>query len=225
MAVGAVRNRSGHALVSVREPDASFEQRRGAMAPSNPMNEAVSGHRDLALAERCRSGAPGAFEELYRTYSPRLFGLACRMVGRTEAEDLLQDIFLTAHRKLGLYKGESSLGTWLFRLATNQCLDFLRSRGARLAQLTEAIDDEPAAVAAAGTMRGAVDRLDLERALANLPPGCRAVFVLHDVEGLEHREIGDMLGISDGTSKSQLHKARLRLRAALTGRATGQGSD
>ena len=184
------------------------------------MSDAGSGHRDLALAERCRAGAAGAFEELYRAHASRLFGLACRMVGRTEAEDLLQDIFLTAHRKLALYKGESSLGTWLFRLATNQCLDYLRSRGARLSQLTDTFDDEPVS-AVAGTMRSAVDRLDLERGLATLPPGCRTVFVLHDVEGLEHREIAQLLGISDGTSKSQLHKARYRLRAALMTQPAG----
>ena len=83
------------------------------------MNDAVPAHRDLALAERCRAGVPGAFEEVYRTYAPRLFGLACRMVGRPDAEDILQEIFLSAHRKMGLYKGESSLGTWLYRLATN----------------------------------------------------------------------------------------------------------
>ncbi|HUL72966.1 MAG TPA: RNA polymerase sigma factor [Vicinamibacterales bacterium] len=189
------------------------------------MNEAVSGHRDLALAERCRNGVAGAFEELYQAHAPRLFGLACRMVGRTDAEDLLQDIFLTAHRKLGLYKGESSLGTWLFRLATNQCLDFLRSRGARFAQVTDTLEEEPPAAASAGTMRSAVDRLDLERALTTLPPGCRTVFVLHDVEGLEHREIGDLLGISEGTSKSQLHKARMRLRGVLTGRTVVRGSE
>ncbi len=188
------------------------------------MNEIRPGHQDLALAERCRSGVPGAFEELYRTHSPRLFGLACRMVGRTEAEDLLQDIFLTAHRKLGLYKGESSLGTWLFRLATNQCLDYLRSRGARFAQMTDTLDDEPVSPTT-GTMRSAIDKLDLERALATLPAGCRAIFVLHDVEGLEHKEIGELLGISDGTSKSQLHKARFRLRGVLTTLPAGaQGS-
>ena len=184
------------------------------------MSEIRAGHPDLALAERCRGGDSGAFEELYRAHAPRLFGLACRMVGRTEAEDLLQDIFLTAHRKLGLYKGESSLGTWLFRLATNQCLDYLRSRGARFAQLTETFEDEPVSTVT-GTMRSAADRLDLERALATLPAGCRAVFVLHDVEGLEHREIGELLGISDGTSKSQLHKARLRLRGALMSQPAG----
>jgi len=176
------------------------------------------GHADLALVERCRANAAGAFEQMYRTYAPRLFGLAVRLVGRTEAEDLLQEIFLTAHRKLGLYKGESSLGTWLFRLATNQCLDHLRSKKARFMQMTETIDDEPAGTpSAAGPVLGVVDRLDLERALAALPAGCRTVFVLHDVEGCEHKEIASMLEISDGTSKSQLHKARMRLRTLLAG--------
>jgi RNA polymerase sigma-70 factor (ECF subfamily) len=174
-------------------------------------------HPDVALVERCRSNEPGAFEELYRTHAPRLFGVACRLVGRAEAEDLLQEIFLTAHRKLALFKGESSIGTWLFRLATNLCLDHLRSRNARFAQMTDVFDDDVAATGAgAGAILGVVDRLDLERALASLPPGCRTVFVLHDVEGCEHREIGSMLGISDGTSKSQLHKARMRLRSALS---------
>ena len=186
------------------------------MLPSNPENRAVQGHADLALAQQCRQDVPGAFEELYRRHSPRLFGLACRMVGRTEAEDLLQEIFLAAYRKMALYKGESSLGTWLFRLATNQCLDYLRSKRARLALLPDTLDQEPGSTgAAAGAILGVVDRLDLERALAALPPGCRAVFVLHDIEGCEHREVAELLGVSDGTSKSQLHKARLRLRALL----------
>ena len=186
------------------------------MASSKSSNRPVEGHADLALVERCRGNVPGAFEQLYRTYAPRLFGLACRLVGRVEAEDLLQEIFLTAHRKLGLYKGESALGTWLFRLATNQCLDHLRSKRARLMQLTETIDEEPGPVgASAGAILGVVDRLDLERALAALPTGCRLVFVLHDVEGCEHKEIAQLLEISDGTSKSQLHKARLRLRSLL----------
>jgi RNA polymerase sigma-70 factor (ECF subfamily) len=188
------------------------------MSPSNFQGGQTSGHRDLALAERCRAGEAGAFEDLYRGHAPRLFGLACRMVGRADAEDLLQEIFLPAHRKLALYKGESSLGTWLFRLATNLCLDHLRSRGARFAHVTEELDEAPeASPAQSGAVLGVVDRIDLERALASLPPGCRSVFVLHDVEGLEHREIGDLLGISDGTSKSQLHKARMRLRRLLTG--------
>ena len=178
---------------------------------------------DVALARRCQAHAPGAFEELYRAHAPRLFGLACRMVGRHEAEDLLQEIFLTAHRKLALYRGESSLGTWLFRLATNLCLDFLRSRGARLSAMTDELEHEPPPRGtSAGAILGVVDRLDLERALARLPPGCRAVFVLHDVEGREHREIAEMLGIADGTSKSQLHKARVRLREILSSESAAQ---
>jgi len=179
----------------------------------------VQGHPDTQLAERCRTGDASAFNELYRTHAPRLFGLTCRMVGRSFAEDLLQDVFLTAHRKLDKYRGESSLGTWLFRLATNVCLDHLRSRSAKNARLTSEFDEtvspDELAAGSAGPVAGVVDRLDLERALADLPPGCRAVFVLHDVEGFEHREIGELLGIADGTSKSQLHKARLRLRRAL----------
>jgi RNA polymerase sigma-70 factor (ECF subfamily) len=185
------------------------------------MNEAVPAHRDLALAERCRAGAPGAFEEVYRAHAARLFGLACRLVGRTDAEDLLQEIFLAAHRKLGLYKGESSLGTWLFRLATNLCLDHLRSRGVRFAQMTDALDEErDMSPPRSGRVLGVVDRIDLERALSSLPAGCRTVFVLHDVEGFEHKEIGGLLGIADGTSKSQLHKARMRLRQTLAAHRT-----
>ncbi len=179
------------------------------------MNGSERHRTDLALAERCRANAPGAFEEFYRTHAGRLFGLACRLVGRLEAEDLLQEIFLTAHRKLDRYRGESSLATWLFRLGTNVCLDYLRSRSVRFAGLQEALDDDVPAATSAGPILGAIDWLDLERALAGLPPGARAVFVLHDVEGLEHQDVADLLGVSAGTSKSQLHKARMRLRGAL----------
>jgi RNA polymerase sigma-70 factor, ECF subfamily len=187
------------------------------MSTSNQQQDRAStGHPDMALAAQCAAGDAGAFEDLYRAHASRLFGLACRMVGRTDAEDLLQDIFLTAHRKIGLYKGESALGTWLFRLASNLCVDHLRSRSARFAQMTDPIDDEPdGAGPSAGAILGVVDRIDLDRALATLPDGCRTVFVLHDVEGYEHKEIGALLGIADGTSKSQLHKARLRLRQSL----------
>jgi RNA polymerase sigma-70 factor (ECF subfamily) len=185
------------------------------MPSSNSSNRAVPDHDDLAFAERCRLGAPGAFDELYRAHAPRLFGLACRLVGRPDAEDLLQEIFLSAHRKLGQYRGDSALGTWLFRLATNLCVDHLRSRATKWTRLTDALPDDPVGPVRRPGALGAIDRLDLERALAGLPDGCRTVFVLHDVEGFEHKEIGALLGIADGTSKSQLHKARLRLREAL----------
>ena len=109
------------------------------MSPSNPSNVTVLAHADMALAQRCASGDPGGFEELYRVYSPRLFGLACRMVGRTEAEDWLQEIFSARIARFA-YKGESALGTWLFRMATNLCLDHLRSRANWTAQATDSID-------------------------------------------------------------------------------------
>ena len=173
---------------------------------------------EQALVERCRKGDLAAFEAIYRAHSGRLYSVACRMLGNpADAEDLLQEIFLAAHRKLDSFRGDSALGTWLYRLAMNLCLDHLRSRAAKTSQVTDAIDDEPA-LADAGSRRvadRAVDRMDLERALAQLPEGCRTAFVLHDVEGLEHQEVAEILGIAEGTSKSQVHKARLRLRAIL----------
>jgi RNA polymerase sigma-70 factor (ECF subfamily) len=182
--------------------------------------EGISAARaaEAALVERCRRGELGAFEEIYRAHAARLFGLIHRMVGNAaDAEDLLQEVFLAAHRKLDGFRGESALGTWLYRLATNHCLDYLRSRAAKSGQMTDAIEDEPM-IADAGSRaiaESTVSKMDLERALAQLPQGCRAAFLLHDVEGLEHREVADALGIAEGTSKSQVHKARLKLRALL----------
>jgi RNA polymerase sigma-70 factor (ECF subfamily) len=173
---------------------------------------------DRELAERCRRGDAGAFEELYRAHAGRLYSLILRMSGSAhDAEDLLQEVFLTAHRKLGSFRGESTLGTWLYRLAMNHCLDFLRGRQIRMARATDSLDaDGVAEPAAPGPLvPSAITRLDLERAIAELPAGCRTAFVLHDVEGLEHREIAKVLGVSEGTSKSQVHKARMKLRAAL----------
>src|SRR5258708_32760134 len=173
---------------------------------------------ELELGERCRRGQLGAFEELYRAHSGRLFSLAVRMLGNpADAEDQLQEIFLSAHRKLDSFRGESALGTWLYRLAMNQILDHVRSRAARTGQVTDGLDDM-ALLADAGGHRladRAIARIDPEPAVAELPDGCRAAFVLHDVQGLEHREISEVLGIAEGTSKSQVHKARLRLRGLL----------
>lgn len=180
---------------------------------------------ELALIERCRQGELGAFEELYRAHAGRLYGLSLRLLGNpADAEDLLQEIFLAAHRKLDTFRGESALGTWLYRLATNLCLDHLRSRAGRSRQVTDSLEDERE-MFDAGSARlaeGTVTKMDLERALARLPEGCRTAFVLHDVEGLEHREIAEMLGVAEGTSKSQVHKARLKLRAMLAGHRPDQ---
>lgn len=171
---------------------------------------------DAALAARCGRGELEAFEELYRQHAPRLFSLASRMLGNAaDAEDAVQDTFLVAHRRIDSYRGEAALGTWLYRLGVNQCLDRLRSRATREAQATDSFDDPDRFWQPSARPDRPVERMDLEQAIARLPEGSRAVFVLHDVEGLEHREIGKLLGISDGTSKSQLHKARLRLREML----------
>lgn len=188
------------------------------MTPSNPSGD---GRRaDLALAERIRSGDQAAFETLYRQHATRLFNLAGRMAGgAADAEDLLQDIFLLAYRKLGSYRGESSLGTWLYRLAMNHCLDVLRSRQARMGLVTDSMDEPDAPpVADRPAALSEVSRIDLERAIETLPPACRAAFLLHDVEGFGHHEVGDILGVSEGTSKSQVHKARLRIRTYLGAR-------
>jgi RNA polymerase sigma-70 factor (ECF subfamily) len=173
---------------------------------------------DLELVERCQAGSAEAFEELYRQHAARLYNLAFRMTGSAEeAEDLLQDVFLQAHRKLRSFRGESSLGTWLYRLGMNRCLDYLRGRQAKMGRATESLDAEAAAEPAAPlpAVPTAVSRLDLDRAIARLPEGCRAVFLLHDVEGFDHGEVASILGISEGTSKSQVHKARVKLRAML----------
>ena len=176
-------------------------------APSKSAGEVRAA--DLELAERCRRGDPDAFEELYRAHAGRLYALIFRMAGSVqEAEDLLQDVFLNAHRKLGSFRGDSTLGTWLYRMAVNQCLDFLRGRQAKMARTTGSLDEEGAdePIAAAPQVPTAVSRIDLERAIAQLPVGCRAAFVLHDVEGFEHHEVASMLGVSVGTSKSQVQR-------------------
>ena len=178
---------------------------------------------DLELAQRCRHGDAAAFEELYRAHAGRLYNLVFRMVGSAqEAEDLLQEVFLNAYRKLGSFRGDSSLGTWLYRLAVNQCLDVLRGRHSKMARVTDSLDDEGAAEPATvvPVVPTAVSRLDLDRAIAKLPQGGRAAFILHDVEGFEHTEGAKLLGVSEGTSKTQVHKARMKLWMMVSG--TGQ---
>ena len=184
--------------------------------PSKPPGDVRTA--DLELARRCQTGDAGAFEELYRQHAGRLYSLVLRMAGSAhEAEDLLQEVFLQAHRKLASFRGESSLGTWLYRLGMNYCLDYLRGKQARMGRATESLEEEGIVEPAvpAPVVPTAISRMDLERAIARLPQGCRAAFLLHDVEGFEHHEVAAMLGVSEGTSKSQVHKARMKLRAML----------
>jgi len=173
---------------------------------------------DADLAARCQAGDLDAFETIYRRHSARIYSLACRMAGSVDdGEDLLQEIFLQAYRKLGSFKGDAALGTWLYRLAVNHCLDFVRSKQAKMNKLTETLDAESSFEPTA-RRDTPIARLDLERAIERLPDGCREAFVLHDVEGFDHRQVGEQLGIAEGTSKSQVFKARARLRAMLKGR-------
>ena len=195
----------------------SSKQRPAIPFPSKEPAE-NRGPVDAELVARCRAGDVDAFETIYRQHSARLYSLACRMTGSTDdGEDLLQEIFLQAYRKLESFKGEAALGTWLYRLAVNHCLDYVRSRRAKMNKLTEALDADTGFEPVA-RKETPVARLDLERAIERLPDGCREAFVLHDVEGFDHKEVGALLGIAEGTSKSQVFKARRRLRALLMGR-------
>jgi len=167
------------------------------------------------LVARCQAGDMEAFEGLYRQHSPRIYTLACRMGGSLEdGEDLLQEIFLQAFRKIGTFKRDASIGTWLYRLALNHCLDYVRSRQAKMNKLTVTLDAE-ASMDPIARRDAPIAKLDLERALERLPDGCREAFLLHDVEGFDHKEVGRLLGIAEGTSKSQVFKARMKLRALL----------
>jgi len=179
------------------------------------MTVTVEAAADADIVARSQAGDADAFETLYRRHSARIYTLACRMAGSAEdGEDLLQEIFLQAYRKLESFKGEAALGTWLYRLALNHCLDYVRSRRAKMNKLTETLDADPMLEPRA-PRETPIARLDLERAIERLPDGCREAFVLHDVEGFGHKEIAGRLEIAEGTSKSQVFKARAKLRAWL----------
>lgn len=164
---------------------------------------------DCALAA---SGDAHAFERLYRAHVPRIHSLARRMIGEDLADEVTQDVFVRAWEKLGTFGGRASFGTWLYRLAINLML----GRRSVLGRERDRMSDSD----------GILDRMsrpqttpelgiDFEAAIGRLPDGARQVFVLHDVEGFKHHEIGEMLGITAGTSKAQLHRARMYLRQYL----------
>jgi RNA polymerase sigma-70 factor (ECF subfamily) len=166
---------------------------------------------DVVLAA---SGDAAAFERVYRAHVPRVHGLARRMAGADAADELTQDVFVRVWQKLGTFRGESAFGTWLHRLAVNVIVERFRALGVKrdrfLADGEPVLDVTPAPVRARPDLA-----MDLEAAIAELPDGARTIFVLHDVEGYRHEEIAGMLGISSGTSKSQLHRARQTLRTLL----------
>ena len=168
---------------------------------------------------RAASGDRHAFEHVYRTHLNHVFSLCVRMTGdRTRAEELTQDVFVRAWEKLPLFRGESAFSTWLHRLTVNVVLNERREDGRERSRTASSDneDEEIAAPAASSAQPMHAEKVDLERAIAKLPKGARRVFVLHDVEGFTHEEIGTMLGVTAGGCKAQLHRARLLLREALT---------
>src|SRR3954471_22709685 len=175
---------------------------------------------DYALTRRAARGDASAFEELYRLHHRRVYTLCLRMTqNEAEAEDITQDIFIVLMHKAGDYRAEASFTTWLHRLTVNQVLMHFRKKKAKR---EEQVEDEHDELSAPRRMPGSrpaqlIDRITLEDALSRLPPGYRAAFVLHDIEGFEHEEVARLLGCAVGTSKSQLHKARTKLRKLLKG--------
>jgi len=171
--------------------------------------------------ERAKQGDEEAFEVLYHLHKRRVYSLCLRMTANTAAaEDLTQEAFLQLFRKIGTFRGESAFSTWLHRMAVNVVLMQLRKKGLPLVSLEETMETEeesPKKEPGAEDVRlaGSINRLQLEQAIGDLPPGYRMVFLLHDVEGYEHNEIAEMVGCSIGNSKSQLHKARMKLRELL----------
>ena len=185
---------------------------------SKKQNEKIS---EAEAIERAKQGDAAAFEVLYNLHKRRVYSLCLRMTTNTaEAEDLTQEAFLQLFRKIGTFRGESAFSTWLHRMAVNVVLMQLRKKGLQLVPLDDENEGEEETPkkdygAQDNVLAGSIDRLQLKNAIDRLPPGYRSIFVLHDVEGFEHNEIADMVGCSIGNSKSQLHKARMKLRELL----------
>jgi RNA polymerase sigma-70 factor (ECF subfamily) len=175
------------------------------------------------LIERAKHGDALAFQALYDKHKRRVYSLCLRMTSNTaEAEDLTQEAFLQLFRKIATFRGESAFSTWLHRLSVNVVLMHLRKKSLPVVSLEETTqgsgdDDIPKKDFGAEdiSLAGSIDRLRLQKAVDDLPPGYRTIFVLHDVEGYEHNEIATIVGCSIGNSKSQLHKARMKLRDML----------
>jgi RNA polymerase sigma-70 factor, ECF subfamily len=180
------------------------------------------GQPDDELVSRAAKGDTAAFEEIHRRYSRLVYAVALRMTGSpADAEDLAQESFIALMQKIGSFRGEAAFTSWLYRLTVNQVLMHFRRRKRRPEDQT--LDRCMPECGAGGPVTAqsfpVLDRLAIDRAVSALPPGYRAAFILHDVEGYEHKEIARMLGCSEGTAKSQLHKARAKLRALLSSRS------
>ncbi len=198
---------------------------RGAAGKGNltdPEQRQATDSNEAELIERAKQGDARAFQALYDKHKRRVYSLCLRMTSNTaEAEDLTQEAFLQLYRKIGTFRGESAFSTWLHRLSVNVVLMHLRKKSLPVVSLEETTqgteEDTPKKDFGAEdlALAGSIDRLQLQRAVDDLPPGYRTIFVLHDVEGYEHNEIAAIVGCSIGNSKSQLHKARMKLRDLL----------
>jgi RNA polymerase sigma-70 factor, ECF subfamily len=190
-------------------------ERQERRQQGNDFNEAEA-------IEKAKQGDAEAFQALYDRHKRRVYSLCLRMTANTaEAEDLTQEAFLQLYRKIATFRGESAFSTWLHRLSVNVVLMHLRKKSLPVVSLEETTqageDDTPKKDFGAEdlALAGSIDRLHLQKAVDDLPPGYRTIFVLHDVEGYEHNEIAGIVGCSIGNSKSQLHKARMKLRDLL----------
>jgi len=181
-------------------------------APKTVPARATPSDDEQALIARCRAGDRVALRTLYEQYHRRVYSLTLRIAGPQDAEELTQEVFLKAFRGLANFRGDAQLGTWIYRLAVNAALSHVTRSRSKYHVPDEVLGEMPAPAAPDGDPRM---RQRLEAALGKLPPGYRAVLVLHDIEGLEHEEVAEVLGCSVGTSKSQLHKARARMRELL----------
>jgi RNA polymerase sigma-70 factor (ECF subfamily) len=183
------------------------------LSPSPPpVAGSSSWEADAADAARSARGDFRAFERLYRAHVNRIHGLARRMLSPDEANEATQDVFVRAWQKIGSYRGEAAFGTWLHRLAVNVMLG--KRNVLKLERERHLEDDSALALLPARAQRADLS-VDFEAALVRLPPGARQVFVLHDVEGYRHEEIAGLLGVTTGTTKAQLHRARMLLRGHL----------
>lgn len=190
-----------------------------------PMDTAIGNLKTAADFELTRSAGNGdmaAFEEIYTRHHRRVYSICLRMLqNASEAEDLTQDVFIQLYRKIGSFRGDSAFTTWLHRMTVNQVLMHFRKRNVKFEKTTEEGDTPEQIVSGTANperMR-IVDKIALDNAIEQLPNGYKNVFVLHDVEGFEHEEVARILGCSVGTSKSQLHKARLKLQKLLKKKA------
>jgi RNA polymerase sigma-70 factor (ECF subfamily) len=206
----------------VPSSDPVAEEQAVAAVPAPVVQPVSSNPEEADILTRAQAGDHHAFAQIYTQHKRRIYSLCLRMVGNiTEAEDLTQEAFLQLHRKIATFRGDSAFSTWLHRLAINVVLMQLRKKGLSVISLDEAM--EPSVEERPGrsfgtadlTLTGAIDRMALQKAIDELPAGYRLIFVLHDIEGYEHNEIAAMLDCSIGNSKSQLHKARLKLRSTL----------